>query len=47
VSRIVRIGSIFLVTLVTFGIYYRSVFVFERVSIYVRINERQLRSEFI
>jgi hypothetical protein len=43
----VRISTIKWVTYVTFTKYYRSVFVFERVSIYVRINERLLRSEFI
>ena len=43
----VRISTIKRVTYVTFTKYYRSVFVFERVSIYVTINERQARSEFI
>ena len=43
----VRISTIIRVTYVTFTKYYRSVFVFERVSIYVTINERQDVSEFI
>ena len=43
----VRISTIKRVTYVTFTKYYRSLFVFERVSIYVTINERQARSEFI
>jgi hypothetical protein len=43
----VRISTINWVTSVTLHNSLRSLFVFERVSIYVTINERQARSEFI